>query len=303
MKQTNKNIFYILMFLAMVAWGASWVNVKVISTYINEFEMVFFRFSITAITMIPIIVYLKKSFKIDLKSFILVVITSIIFIAYMKYFFLGTKLGTASLGGAFVTTLIPINTFLILALLKVKKIAKKDFFALALGGIGVLTMLNIWNVELKQILVIQNLYFILAAILWPIITILSSKSVNISPIVFTFYLYVVTTLIDAVFFVDFKNISFESFDTIFWINIFILTIAASTFANTVYFLGIEKLGASEVSTFIFLVPFAAIVLSAIFLEEDIGISIIIGTILTLIAVKILNDIKIFKKIKKVNIEK
>ncbi len=74
-----------------------------------------------------------------------------------------------------------------------------------------------------------------------------------------------------------------------------LAIAASTFANTIYFLGIEKLGASEVSTFIFLVPFAAITLSAIFLKEDITFSIVIGTILTIIAVKILNNIKIFKK--------
>jgi len=295
MKNTNKNLFYFLMFLAMIAWGASWVNVKILSSYINEFEMIFFRFFITAVTMIPIILFLKKSFKIDIKSFVLVILTSIAFIAYMKYFFLGTKFGTASLGGAFVTTLIPINTFLILALLRVKKVSKKDAYALTLGGVGVLTMLNIWNFDLEQILVIQNLYFVLAAILWPVITILSSKSLKISPIVFTFYLYLVTTVLNLVFFVDLNKVAYETFDTTFWINIFIITIAASTFANTVYFLGIEKLGASEVSSFIFLVPFAAIVLSAIFLKEEIGLSIIIGTILTLIAVKILNDIKFLKK--------
>lgn len=74
-----------------------------------------------------------------------------------------------------------------------------------------------------------------------------------------------------------------------------ISILASTFANTIYFLGIEKLGASEVSSFIFLVPFAAITLSAIFLQEEITYSIVIGTILTLIAVKILNNIKIFRR--------
>jgi len=295
MKKTDKNIFYVLLFLAMIGWGASWVNVKVLSSYINEFEMVFFRFFITAITMIPIIIFLKKSFKIDFKSFLLIVITSLAFIAYMKYFFLGTKLGTASLAGAFVTTLIPINTFLILALLRVKKICRKDIFALALGGVGVLTMLNIWNFQLSQILVIQNLYFILASVLWPIVTILSSKSSKVSPIVFTFYLYIITVILDVTFFMDVSKIAFSSFDFIFWINIFILTIIGTTFANTVYFLGIEKLGASEVSSFIFLVPFAAILLSAIFLQETISTSIIMGTILTLVSVKILNDIQFFKR--------
>lgn len=289
----NKNIFYMLMFFAMIAWGGSWVNVKVLSTYVNEFEMVFFRFLITAITMIPIIMVLKKSFKIDLKSLLLVVLTSLVFIAYMKYFFLGTKFGTASLGGAFVTTLIPINTFLILALMGAKKIAKKDMFALILGALGVLTMLNVWEFNLDEILVKQNLYFILAAVLWPFVTILSSKVTTISPIVFTFYLYVVTVALDALFFMDIDAIPYSSFDGIFWINILCIAVLASTFANTVYFMGIEKLGAGEVSSFIFLVPFAAIGLSALFLEEEIGFSMIIGTVLTLLAVKILNNIKLY----------
>lgn len=290
----SKNIFFILLFLAMIAWGGSWVNVKVLGGYINAFEMVFLRFLITAISMLPIIFYLKKSFKIDFKSLGLVFITSVALIAYMKYFFLGTKLGTASLGGAMVTTLIPINTFIILALMGVKRVSKKDAFSLFLGAIGVLTMLNVWKFDLEHVMVLHNLYFLLASILWPVVTILSSKSTKISPIVFTFYLYVVTVALVWILFVDVSAIPFASFDGIFWINLLLIAFAASTFANTVYFLGIEKLGAGEVSSFIFLVPFSAIVLSAIFLHEKIDLSIIIGTILTIIAVKILNNIKFFK---------
>ena len=96
-------------------------------------------------------------------------------------------------------------------------------------------------------------------------------------------------------FVDIQNIQYESFDFVFWLNLFIISFIASTYSNTVYFLGIETLGAGEVSSFIFLVPFAAISLSAIFLEEHISVSIIVGTILTLLAVKILNNIQLFKK--------
>lgn len=294
MTDSNKNIFYILMFFAMIGWGGSWVNVKVLSSYINEYDVMFFRYVITAITMIPIMLVLRKKFTIDKKSFFLVVVTSIILVAYMKYFFLGTKLGTASLGGAFVTTLIPINTFLILALFGSKKIERKDYFALLLGAIGVLTMLNVWGANFDEIFVVHNLYFILASILWPLLTIVSSKATNISPIVFTFYMYIVTSLM-SMFFMDFSTIAYEKFDYIFYINLFAITIFASTFANTIFFLGIEKLGAANVSSFIFLVPFAAITLSAIFLKENITISIIIGTIMTIIAVKILNNIKLYKK--------
>lgn len=299
MTSTNKNIFYFLLFLAMIGWGGSWVNIKILSNYIDEFETIFLRFVITAITMIPIILVLKKSFKINFQSFVVVIATSIALIAYMKYFYLGTKFGTASLGGAFVTSLIPINTFLIMAIMGSKKITRKDGFALTLGAIGVMTMLNVWSFKAEEIFVIHNLYFILASLLWPIVTILSSKATKISPIVFTLYLYIVTSVLTLIFFMDLNAIEYEKFDSIFWINILFLSLAASTFANTIYFLGIEKLGASEVSTFIFLVPFAAITLSAIFLKEEITFSIVIGTVLTIIAVKILNDIKIFKKKEKI----
>jgi drug/metabolite transporter (DMT)-like permease len=283
------------MFLAMAGWGASWVSAKVLSAYINEYELILFRNIFTLITLGPVLIFSKKYFHITKRSIFIAIIASVIMIAYMKFYFLGTKFGTASLGGALVTTLIPINTFLIMALFFGKKILKKDIFALGLGAIGVLTMLNVWTFKAEQIFTIQNMYFLGASILWPVLTIVSSKITKTSPMVFTFYMYIITTIMVTLFFIDFQAINYESFDSIFWINILSLAIISTTFATTIYFIGIEKLGTNEVSSFIFLVPFFAIILSIIFLDEKINPSIIIGTILTIIAVKILNNIKLFKK--------
>ncbi|XPV67943.1 MAG: EamA family transporter [Halarcobacter sp.] len=63
MTSTNKNIFYLLLVLGMVGWGASWVNVKVLANYMNEYETMFFRFFITSITLLPVIIYLKNLLK------------------------------------------------------------------------------------------------------------------------------------------------------------------------------------------------------------------------------------------------
>ncbi len=295
MQTKDQNKFYMLLFFAMIGWGASWVSVKILGRYIDEYEMILFRFGITGLSMIPIIVYMRKSFYIDPKSLGIVIAASIVFIAYMKYFFLGTKLGTASLGGAFVTTLAPIITFLLLALMGEKRITAKESFALVLGAVGVLTMLGVWNRHLNEVLVIHNLYFVLAATLWPILTIISARSTKISPLVFTFYMYLVTVMLDLIFFVDISDIDVASFDSVFWINLFIISIISTTFANTIYFIGIERLGTGEVSSFIFLVPFSAIGLSALFLGEEIGIAMIAGTAMTLYAVKILNGIKFGRK--------
>ncbi|MAD42907.1 MAG: EamA family transporter [Arcobacter sp.] len=294
MTQTNNKVLYIFLLIAMLAWGASSVNMKILSSYINEYEMMLFRYFFTALTLIPIMIFLKKSFRIDFKSFIFVLISSILFIAYTKYFYVGIQLGTASLGGALVTTLVPINTFIFLAILGTKKITAKSFFALILGALGVLTMLNAWTFKSEEIFLLQNLYFILASLIWPIVTIISSKLTKVSPLTFTFYIYLTTSLINVIFFVDLQSINYASLDSIFYINLAMITLLATAFGNTIYFIGVEKLGA-EVSSFIFLVPFSAIVLSAIFLQEEITISIVIGTILTISAVKILNNITIIKK--------
>ena len=287
-----------MMVLAMAGWGASWVNAKVLSSYINEYEMMFLRNFFTIITLAPVLIISKKFFYTNIKSLVLSFFAAIVMIIYLKFYFLGVKFGTASLGGALVTTLIPINTFLLMALFFGKRIVKKDIFALILGVIGVLTILNIWSFSLEQIFSKHNLYFLLASILWPIFTIISSKSTKTSPLVFSFYMYIFMIILLLIFFVEPIKINYASFDSIFWANILCVAVISTTFATSIYFIGIEKLGTNEVSSFIFLVPFFAISLSILFLKEEINISILIGTILTLIAVKILNNIKIFTALKK-----
>ena len=292
----TKNFFFFLLFLAMIGWGGSWVNVKVLSSYVTPFELVFVRFFITSISMIPLLLYLKKSFKIDLKTLGLVIIAALLMLAYMKYFVLGTKLGTASLGGAFVTTLIPINTFLILVIFFKRPMSKKDGFALLLGAFGVMSILGVWHLSSEQIFTKYNLYFILASLFWPLLTIVSSKSTKVSPLVFTFYMYVATTVLDL-FLIDISAIETSHWDSVFWGNMIFLSLIATTFSTSVYFVGIEKLGSKEVSSFIFLVPFSAIGLSAIFLGETISLWMIVGTVMSIIAVALLNNIiKIRKKI-------
>ena len=288
-----------MMVLAMAGWGASWVNAKVLSSYINEYEMMFLRNFFTIITLAPILVITRKYFYTNKKSLFLAFIAAIVMIVYLKYYFLGVKFGTASLGGALVTSLIPINTFILMALFFGRKLQKKDIFALILGMFGVLTILNIWTYSFDQIFTEHNIYFLIASVLWPIFTIISSKSTKTSPLVFSFYMYVFMTILLLIFFVEPMKLPYASFDSIFWTNILSVAIISTTFATSIYFIGIEKLGTNEVSSFIFLVPFFAISLSVIFLKEQISYSIILGTILTLIAVKILNNIKIFKKKEKI----
>ena len=284
------------MIIAMTAWGASWVIAKVLSDYITAQELIFYRYLITTITLVPVLIYLKQSFKINIKTLLLALVASIFLVIYSIFFFNGTKFGTAGLGGAFVTTLTPILTFILLVSFFKKEFVKKDIFALILGAIGVMTILNIWSFNLNDILVISNLYFVYACIAWSFLTVTNSKLKEINPLVFTFYLYVITTII-GYFITPFESGNIFEFNTLFWVNLIIISVVSTTFATSIYFVAITKIGANEASSFIFLVPFNAIFLSYIFLDEPVYPTTIIGTILTIIAVSILNKVKLPKLVK------
>ncbi|MEN8717595.1 MAG: DMT family transporter [Sulfurovum sp.] len=296
----SKTMFYIFIVFAMIFWGASWVNVKFLSSYVNEYELIILRMGISFICMLPIIFFLRHKISIDFKTIFLVLLASISLVSYSIVFFLGVDHGTAGFGGALVTTLIPINTFLILAVLNKKSISIKHSLALALGAFGVLTMLNIWSFDINEIFSIENIYFLLASIFWPILTIVSSKNTRTSPLVFTFYVYILSSIFISLFYVDLGVLSQEifTFDYVFWLNLFVITILATVFASTIYFIGINKLGTNEVSSFVFLVPSSALILSAIFLDEKITFTTIFGMICTIIAIYILNNLSLFKLFRK-----
>ena len=295
----SKNLFYILMVFAMIFWGASWISTKVLTNYINEYELVFLRMGICFITLFPIIYFFKFSFKLDIKSFFLVLIASLVLTSYSISMFIGLKHGSAGFGGALVTTLIPINTFIIVAILSRKTISLKHSFALLLGAFGVLNMLNIWNFNLNEIFSKDTLYFLLSSILWPILTIITAKASKIHAFVFTFYTYIISSVVLIIFFVDtsiFERVI--EFDFIFWFNLFVITILSTTFATSIYFIGATKLGTKEVSSFIFLVPATALIIGAIFLGEKITLNTVIGTIFTIIAIYILNNLSFLKLFRK-----
>ena len=297
---TNKPLFYTLIVFSMIFWGASWVNVKFLASYINEYELIFLRMGISFVLMFPLIYFFRYSFKIDLKTLILILLASISLVLYSVFFFLGVDHGTPGFGGALVTTLIPINTFVMLAILNRKTISLKHSFALVLGGFGVLTMLNIWQFDLNEIFSKENIYFLLASLLWPILTIVSSKATKTNAIVFSFYVYILSTITISFIFVDVSNLMtvIFNFDYVFWLNMFVITVLSTVFATTIYFFGIKQLGASEVSSFIFLVPASALILSSIFLGEKIDYTTILGVACTIVAIYILNNINLFKVFKK-----
>lgn len=283
----------------MIFWGASWISTKVLTSYIDAYEMVFLRMGICFLSMAPIILFLKMNYKIDFKTLILVLFASLFLVLYSVFMYLGVEHGTGSLGGAMVPSMIPIITYIFVAILSKKTISLKHSFALILGAFGVLNMVNIYQFDTDIIFSKYNIYFIIASMLWAILTIITSKSTKINAFVFTTYTYLIASSVLYFFYVDSSIFTkVLAFDNIFWFNMFIITLLSTTFATSIYFFGAAKYGAKEVSSFVFLVPASAIIIGSIFLNEKIEFSTIVGVFFAMIAIYILNNLsfpKFFKK--------
>lgn len=288
---TNSRL-YLWMVLAMAFWGASWPIANVLSAYITEHEFITYRYVLTTITMVPVLLWMKLSFKIDWLNLSVAVLAALMLIFYTKFYFLSTKHGLPGLSGAVVTTLMPILVYLLMLFSKQKKPTLIDWLALGLGAAGVITTMNAWHLSAEQIWVSHNIYLVAAASFWAVMSIVSSYAKQINPAVLSFYIYLITAIIDALFFFNPANGSIFAMDGIFWINFLIVTIASTTFATTIYFLGLQRLGSKQGSVFTFLVPFFAVGLSVIFLKETWQWTTIVGAIMTITALIILNKIKL-----------
>ena len=273
----------------MTIWGLSWTNAKILSDYGPSSVLAFWRFFFSSITMIPVLWLSGNNFRVT-RLGMKYILTGAVFISlYNIFFFMGTNIGSASVGGIIVPTFNPIITFIISVLLMKQVVYRMDIIGLILGLTGGVIVLQAWTLSLEQIISNGNLFFICASISWGIMSIISGRShAHVSTLSFSFWVYTISTLIylGATWNKDIFLIF--TYDWIFWVNMFFLSVGAMVFGTTVYFLGTTKLGPEKASAFIFMVPVTALFFSVLLIGERLEITTMIGGLMTMIAVYLIN---------------
>ncbi|MBK8395951.1 MAG: DMT family transporter [Leptospiraceae bacterium] len=282
------NLIYVVIF-AMILWGISWASAKMITNYTNFEVILFWRLLVTFLSLVPVLWITKDSFRITKKAIPYVVGGGLVMLFYNALFFLGLRNGLPGAGGVFVTTLNPIFNFFLVALLYKYSIQKIEYFGLALGLSGGLIILKIWNISIQELLDGGNVYFLVAAFTWAVLTIITAKSKSyISPVTYSLYLYGIATLVSFCIALPFEWLQPLQFDSVFWINLFYLATISTSFGTTIYFIASSKLGSAKASSFIFLVPASAVLSSWIIVGEKPELTTILGGLLAISAVYLLN---------------
>ena len=277
----------------MATWGLSWTNGKILSQYCSSSILAFWRFFLSSIFMIPVLIFTKNNFKVPSDGIKYIIIGSILIFSYNIFFFMGSNLGFANVGGVFVPTLNPIITFILSIIIFREIIYKKDIIGLIFGICGGIIVFEAWTLSYSQMTANGNLYFLLASISWGIMSIVSGKSHKaLATLTFSFWVYFISSIFCFIMNINNDVLIVLDFDLIFWLNLILLSIGAQVFGTTVYFIATTKLGPSKASSFIFIVPITAPIFSMIFIGEKLEISTIIGGIMTMTAVYLINKEKI-----------
>jgi len=286
--------------LSMLIWGMSWTSAKVLSRYGEALSIAYVRFWLVVIVLTPLLYFFKIDYKIDKRGIPYFIGSGLFLGLYSLFFFTGLQHGLPGAGGVLVTTLNPIIAYLIGVIIS-KKIPKKfELIGLFLGVIAGSILLQIWTVG-KDLFSSGNSYFLIAAILWAVMSKISSQAAKYgNP--FSYFLWLhATTVFGMSFFVDSGAVKtmLLNADGLFYVNLIYFATFNSTFATCCYLYATTKLGAEKASTFIFLVPAGAIFSSWLFLDEAVKFHTVIGGAIGVLAVFMINGN--FKRKAKINL--
>ena len=272
----------------MLLWGGGWTALKILTVALPMDVIIFWRFFIMSLTFVPILYFFNKPIRINPSSIKYILSGSFLNIAFMVFSFLGVKYGYAGAGGVIITTLSPVMTFILVALLFRKKLHNLQYIGLFIGTLGGIIILQLNDLSL--FFNGSNSYFLLCALIWAGVTILSQHShKHIHPIHYSFFISLVATIVSFIYAYDSELLIVFEQGTEFWIALIYLGVLGQTLATTIFFIASGKLGSEKTSSYMFLVPLFSLLSASLILDEPMELHIIIGGIVSIIAVLFINN--------------
>ncbi|WP_375723696.1 DMT family transporter [Arcobacter sp. KX21116] len=296
-KEENKTKYFIGMLIAMLLWGVAWTSGKAAVEHSNIQVASFWRYTISFIGMIPVMIYMKRSLKTDLIGYIYMLLAGLLSAAFSYLFFAGLAHGEAGYGGTMVTSLVPLITYFLSILIFSTKVSAKQVFALGIGVFGAIILLRI-PMEGLGFLNLDSIYFLVCAIVWSFVTVLTQKaSKRVDPMFYTLVIFGVTAFTNMIFALPHHPFEIGLYDSVFWLNILFVGLFSGTFAMAIFFASASRIGAHNTGVFMFIVPVGAIISSYFAYGEKIASSTIIGCLLSLVAVILFNKKSKLEKLK------
>lgn len=293
-----------LLSLSMVIWGGTWPAGKIASTAAPPEVTIFWRFLLTAAAFLPVLLAMRRSAAraprlpgahaprfagMPARAWLYTVATAAAMIVYNQLFLNGLNLGLAGVGGIVAPTAGALVTGIVTLALQRRRPGLPMVIGLALGLAGSLVILRVWRFSLAELSLSGNLLFIGAGVAWSAVTFFSKRAQEASHFAtHTFAVYALAAAFALPFALRGGSLLPPGEGPSFWLLVLYLGVAATDFATTVYFIAASRLGTGRASSFMFIVPTAAILLAWLALGERPDAVTLAGGVLSIAAVSLVN---------------
>ena len=287
--RVSDRLFTLLLVLAMVGWGGTWTSAKLIAGSTSLELVVFWRFALTTLSLLPVMLAARESFALAWRSLPGLIAAAAAMTVYNHLFFGGVRSGLAGTGGVIVTSLNPVLTLLALRAIERRRPGIVEMIGVLLGFAGGAILLRVWRFSLADLAASGNLFFLLASVTWAALTLLSQRvQRHVTFISYSFYVNALSALMNLPWALrSGLDVRVES-PVSFWLNLAYLAFVGTSFATTVYFRASRRLGAQRASSFMFLVPALAPLISWLVIGEVPERATLLGGPLAVLAVYLIN---------------
>jgi len=278
---------YIALLTSIVVWGINFAILKISLFEVEPITLAFFRFFIASIVLFCVVLItkqwneLKKAFKEDSLFFLMLGFFGITLIFVLQNFAL--QLSPTS-EVAIVTSGDPIFIMILACLFIGEKLNTKKITGIILGMIGVLVVI-LNQADFSSLLesksFLGNTLALMSTIAWAIYTIMSKKRVNkFKPVVVTTIASIFGSLSLLISMLIFEGVpKFSSYSVSTYMLLAYLGVVATALCLFTWNYALERLDASKVGIYMFLMPIIAIIIGVLLFQEKLTLQIITGAIL------------------------
>lgn len=273
---------YLLMILAMLFWGASFVFIKITYKYIGPVTMVFFRLVIASglLFLINKLTYKSKIDRKDFKLFFLLGFTE------PFLYFIGEAYGmqfVSSTQASVIIATIPIFAMISSVIIYKETLSKLNISGVIVSFIGILLMIGKEGLQDSVVFIGFLLMFlaVLAAVANSLIIFKLGDKYSSFTIITYQNLIGALLFLPMFFILEFKTISLDVFNSELIMAILFLAIFPSVLSFLFYISVLKKLGVAKTSVFSNLIPIITGVLAFFMLGETFSLIEVLGIVVVI----------------------
>ncbi len=288
---TNKKSFrYLLILLAVIFWGTSFVATKTLLTEIKPVTIIILRLIIGSVLLTIIALYTKRNFSLNFKSHSWIFILALIAVFHLWIQVTGLQFTTAANTGWIIGTA-PIFMAVMGLIFFKEKITLLSFGGIVLAIFGLLMLIGKGNIT--NIGLIENkgdLLVLGSAFTWGVYSMVNKKiSLTYSPLMTILYLFLMMAIIIIPFNLNNETISSViNLSTVGWVMVLFLGLFCSGIAYVIWAQALRDMESAKVGAFLYLEPLITVFAAWFFLSEEITLLMIISGLLITIGVIIVN---------------